>query len=319
MMSHDLPQRRLRTLVESRFQAFADDVLHAKSWAERDAATQAAREKRRRDFVGSIGIDLKKFDAGLEKDNRAQEAELKSFLAEYRPKSAGRPSHRAADARAAALQSELLAQSGHMVLPSVAASIFASDKAKLVGISYDQPWVDGPIDSGWVMPDDPSLIRIMDSEHYPNALCWDNRQTPYPQFSSHFTFTPADTGTYEMVAVLGFHGFYVLRCDDSWWNCRDAGVRLTARMNAHQYFDIGWQDAPTLLDVEKDNTEEVTNFDRTFFLDYTTQLRGGDPVVVTVNGTVMAYAHGGGAYAELNFADGTANYIQPLFLSVQRV
>ena len=43
MMSHDLPQRRLRTLVESRFQAFADDVLHAKSWAERDAATQPAR------------------------------------------------------------------------------------------------------------------------------------------------------------------------------------------------------------------------------------------------------------------------------------
>jgi len=33
-----------------------------------------------------------------------------------------------------------------------------------------------------------------------------------------------------------------------------------------------------------------------------------------VKGVVEAYAHGAGAYAELNFLDGTANYIQPLFL-----
>jgi hypothetical protein len=34
-----------------------------------------------------------------------------------------------------------------------------------------------------------------------------------------------------MTAVLAFHGFYVPRCDDSWWNCRDAGVRLTVQTN----------------------------------------------------------------------------------------
>ena len=71
--------------------------------------------------------------------------------------------------------------------------------------------------------------------------------------------------------------------------------------------------------MEKQNTEEVTSYDRTQFMDYTTGLRGGDPVVVTVKGVVEASAHGGGAYAELNFMDGTANYIWPLFLSVQQV
>jgi hypothetical protein len=45
----------------------------------------------------------------------------------------------------------------------------------------------------------------------------------------------------------------------------------------------------------------------------------GDPVVVTVRGVVEAYAHGAGAYAELNFSAGTANYIQSVFLSVQEV
>lgn len=319
MSCHDLPERRLRTLVESRFQGFADDVLRSRSWAERDAATQAGREKRRREFVAGIGIDTKKFEAGLEKDNRAQEAELKAFLADFRPKIGKRRPMRAADARAAAVRSELLTASGHLVLPSVASTVFAAEKAKLADLAYDAPWVDGPIDSGWVMPDDPALIRIKDTRHYPNALCWDNRIDPYPQFSSHFSFTPATTGTYEMTAVMAFHGFYVLRCDDSWWNCRDAAVKLTLRMNAHQYFDIGWQDAPTPIDVENDNTEQVTDYDRTLFPYYTTTLRGGDPVIVTVNGTVKATAHGGGAYAELNFADGTANYIQPLLLSVQRL
>ena len=318
MTSHDATERHLRELTEARFKDYASEVLQAKSWADHDASKQAAREKRRRDFVASLGIDLKKFDAGLEKDNRAQEAELKSFLAEFRTKSASRRPLRAADARAAALRSEVLAESGHMVLPAVASSIFAANKALLADIGGLE-WIDGPINSGWVFPDDPSLIRIKDSEHYPNALCWDNRQTPYPEFATHFTFTPAETGTYEMTAVLAFHGFYVLRCDDSWWNCRDAGVRLTAQTNVHQYTDIGWKDFPALLDVEKDNTEEVTNFDRTFFLDYTTQLRAGEPVIVTAKGIVQAYAHGGGAYAELNFADGTANYVYPLFLSVQQV
>lgn len=317
MTSHDTAERRLRELTEARFKEYANEVLQSKSWAERDAIKQAEREKRRRDFVASIGIDLKKFDAGLAKDDHAQEAELKSFLTEFRTKSAARRSLRAADARGAALRSEVLAESGHMVLPAVASSIFAADKALLKDIG-GLVWIDGPIDSGWVLPDDPSLIRIMDSEHYPNALCWDNRLTPYPEFATNFTFTPAVTGTYGMTAVLAFHGFYVLRCDDSWWNCRDAGVRLTVQMNAHQYTDNGWKDFPALLDIEKDNTEEVTNFDRTFFLDYTAELRAGDPVIVTAKGVVQAYAHGGGAYAELNFADGTANYVYPLFLSVQQ-
>jgi hypothetical protein len=318
MSSPKRPEDRLRELTESRFKTYTEEVLAAKSWSEHDAGKQAAREKRRRDFVGSLGIDLKKFDAGLEKDNHAQEAELKSFLAAFRPKSANRRSMRAADARAAASRSAVLAESGHTVLPSFAASIFAAEKAQLAPI-VGQEWITGPIDSGWVFPDDPSHIRIMDSRHYPNALCWDNRQTPYPQFASHFSFIPAETGTYEMTAVLAFHGFYVLRCDDSWWNCRDASVNLTVQMNAHQYDDIGWKGFPALLDVENDNTEQVTNFDRTFFLDYTAELRAGDPVIVTAQGTVKASAHGGGAYAELNFADGTANYVWPLFLSVQRV
>ena len=73
-------------------------------------STQAEREKRRRDFVASIGIDLTKFDAGLEKDDHAQEAELKSFLAEFRTKAPPAARSAAPTPAIAALRSEVLAE-----------------------------------------------------------------------------------------------------------------------------------------------------------------------------------------------------------------
>jgi hypothetical protein len=317
MASYDAVDKRVRDLVETRFKAFGQELVRRKSLAQRDVKSQKEREKRRRDFMASIGTDMKKLDGAIEGESHAQEANLKAFLKEFRPKSADRHAQGAAVSKDAAIRSEVLAASGQMVLPVYASSIFAADKSLFADVGSLE-WIDGPIDSGWVFPDDPAKIRIKDTRHYPNALCWDNRQDLPPEFAAHFTFMPASTATYEMTAVLAFQGFYVLRCDDSWWNCRDSGVRLTVQMNVNQLTDSGWQDH-ALLDVEKDNTEEVTNYVRTHFLDYTTALTANVPVVVTVKGVVEAYAHGAGAYAELNFLDGTANYIQPLFVSVQQV
>lgn len=307
----------VRELQETRFKEFEQRVLRGKALAERDAKLQDGREKRRRDFMTAIGTDPKKLDAATEQETRAQEAELSILLDEFRPKLAGRRSMGAAVAKDAAIRSEVLAESGQLVLPVFASSIFTADKSAFADVGGLE-WINGAINSGWVFPDDPSKIRIKDTRHYPNALCWDNRQDPPPEFAAHFTFVPATTATYEMTAVLAFHGFYILRSDDSWWNCRAASVNLKIEMNVHQYSDSGWHET-TLINIEKQNADEITSYDRTQFFDYTTGLRAGDPVVVTVKGIVKASAHGGGAYAELNFADGTANYIQPLFVSVQQV
>jgi hypothetical protein len=69
MAAHDTAEASVRELTESHFKDYANKVLQAKSWADYDASKQADREKRRRDFVDFLGIDLKKFDAGLEKDD----------------------------------------------------------------------------------------------------------------------------------------------------------------------------------------------------------------------------------------------------------
>jgi len=319
MGSYDDLNKHVRELIGSRFKQFEQDLLRGKAEAERNAEFQKKRQKRRRDFMVSSGMDLKKIDAAIEHENRMFEAEVKAFLGEYRPKSANRPSAGADVSKDAAIRSAVLAQSGHMVLPVFASSIFAADKAQFDGVVGIGPgWTDGAINSGWVFPDDSSRLHIKDSYHDP-SVCWPNRYFPPPEFATHFTFVPAATATYEMTAVLAFHGFYVLVSDDSWWNCRFARVSLTAQMNVHQHGDDGWKEFPPLLQVEKDNAQEVDNFDRTFFLDYKAALVAGDPVVVTVKGVVEGFSQGGYTYAELNFADGTANYIEPVLLSVQQV
>ena len=318
-MSHASFDRLVRELTETRFKNFETDLMRGKAQAEHDTKTLEQREKQRRAFMQAIGTDLHKFEAAIKADDEKQEAALDAFLRAARGKVANRRSASAAEAaRAAAIRSAVLAESGHMTLPPYTATVFAPDKSALKDVAGLTDWTNGAINSGWVFPDDPSQIHIKDTRHYPNALCWDNRWDPPPEFAVHFTFVPATTTTYEMTAILAFHGFYVLRCDDSWWNCRDASVKLDVQMNVHQYTDDGWKDFP-LLYVENSNVEEVVSYDRTHFLDYTVGLRAGDPVVVTVKGTVLASAHGGGAYAELNFEAGTANYIQPLFLSVLQV
>jgi hypothetical protein len=321
MSSQSALDKLVMELHEARFNEFNQNILRRKSMVERTAKFHKERLKQRRNFLMSIGTDMKKFDAAVEKDNREQEAELKSLLEEFRPQLLNRPPSGASVSKDAAIRSQVLAESGNLILPVFASSIMAADRAQLT----DQTGPIGPpvappgINSGWVFPDNPSNIRIAASNHNSDPICYDDGWLGPLEFWTYFTFVPATTANYEMTAVIAFHGFYVLRSDDSWWNCRDAEVKLTVQMNVNQYSESGWHDFPALLDVEKDNADEVTSFDRTFFFDYTTGLRAGDPVVVTIKGDVGATCHGGGAYAELNFKDGTANYIQPLFLSVQQV
>jgi hypothetical protein len=186
MASYDVLAARVRQLTESRFKEFEQQLLRGKAEAERNAAFQKKRIKRRREFLSSIGTDLKKFDAALVQESRELEGELKAFLEEYRPKSVSRPSAAADAARDAAIRSAVLGETGHMVLPAFASSIFTPDRVKgEVAIGPD--WNPGAIDSGWVFQDPPQIIPIKDS-YQDISLCWSNRYTPPPVYSTYFTF-----------------------------------------------------------------------------------------------------------------------------------
>jgi hypothetical protein len=317
MTNPEMLDKRFRELSAYRFKAFEAGLLRKRALADRAAKLEKGREKARREFLQSTGTNLASLDRERAKELRSQTKELREFLEEFKPAAVSRPGCGAADAKDAAVRSATLAESGHLVLPTFASSIFVGNKILLPNDPGDSG--SGAINSGWIFPDDPAKIHIMDSGQ---ADVWCFQATAGsddPEFAVNFGFIPATTATYEMTAILAFHGFYILRSDDGFFTCKSAEVKLTVEMNVNQYTDIGWKSFPALIDRSESNDEEVTTYDRTQFFDYTTVLKAGDPVVVTVKGTVHATARGSGAYGELNFQAGTANYIQPLFLSVQQV
>jgi hypothetical protein len=317
MPNVEIIDKLVRGLSAHRFKEFEAGLLREKAQFDRAAKFEKRRENARRELLQSSGVNLANLDRARAKELRSQTKELREFIDEFKPAAVARAGKGAGDAKEAAVRSATFAEGAHLVLPPFASSIFVADKAVVANDPGESG--SGAINSGWIFPDDPSKIRMMTSGQA-DVWCFQAvAGSADPEFAVHFGFVPASTATYEMTSVLAFHGFFILRSDDGYFSCKHAEVKLSVQMNVHQYVDIGWKSFPVLIDRNEGNVEEVTTYDRTQFLDYTTVLKAGDPVVVTVKGKLHAFARGSGAYAELNFQAGTANYIEPLLLSVQRL
>jgi len=307
----------IRELHNQRFKEFETEVVRKAALKERAQKNEKARIPRRADFLKSLGLDPRLVEAAEKGNSDLERKELDAFLEEFRFPMVNRKSMRAMDEKWAEARTKVLGETQHLLLHPYAADIYSAS-ADTLEVS-DGEYATGALNSGWVFPDDPSHIKIKDGGHV-GTWCYEAYASPPdPEFSVHFTFVPATTANYEMTAVLAFHGFYVLRSDDGYFSCRSAHAKLKVSMNVHQYVDHGWRNFPALIDRDEDNVDEVVSYDHTGFFDYTAGLRAGDPVVVTVRGKLDALGVGGYTYAELNFEDGTANYIWPLFLGVIQV
>ena len=148
--------------------------------------------------------------------------------------------------------------------------------------------------------------------------CWATASGPPPTATVWFTFVPNRTARWELSPIFVFHGFYIMRADDGIFTCKFSAVEMEAKIDIFQYF---WKGPKTykLIDEDKDDVDTVGFFDRTEWIWDTTILRSGDPVWVKVDVSVDAIASGGGSYAEINFSDGAANYIEPLLMTTQTV
>jgi hypothetical protein len=134
-----------------------------------------------------------------------------------------------------------------------------------------------------------------------------------------FSFVPDQSATYSLTASFAFHGFYVVQADDGTFTSKQAGVQLDFSLDTFQFFDRGSKKFPRPIDRHSDNINEFDNFDHILSFSDTQTLRQGEPVVVTANIGLTAWATGSGSHAEINFADGNANYIQPQFLWVSQI
>jgi hypothetical protein len=206
---------------------------------------------------------------------------------------------RAEDFEVLGLDESVLADSNAIELPLVGRELYASSPEFLTEVDGEV----GPISA---VPWNP---------HTSNPWCWARgggwwSSYSYTIYSTFwFYFYPSASRYYAVLPQVRYRGFYVLRADDKWWNSKYAQVVTDVRVRAHQY---NWKSESVypVLNHGDDNININWRFDndRTFYYSFLTG--ANDLAWIRVMVRIYAYARGSGSYAEINFASGSANYLQ---------
>jgi len=122
-----------------------------------------------------------------------------------------------------------------------------------------------------------------------------------------FTYTAPTNRNYGHTIWVPFHGFYILYSDDGFWDSKEAHARIDLSAVGYQYNYKG-TGSTNVFDIDSQNINVNDRFDgwRTM---YYSDLLGADQAYLRVTSSFYVYARGGGSTAQLNFADGNANYM----------
>jgi hypothetical protein len=292
MRGSDPIEKLVHDLEQERAKDYWEQVKRFKSQETERKKAGEAHEKKQLKYMRSVGI---KPDT-IEKEQKEDSRNLKSYLEQTRPPMISRPSRSEEDSKHAALLSTKLGDLG-LIVP--------------VNSSYQLPPDPGP-----VLPSDPSKIKIKDVSRGHGTGWGGIAAPPPPTVDVVFAFTPHQSAHYSFTAAFAFHGFYILKADDGYLTSKFAEVTLDFSLNAFQFADRGWKSFPRPIDREDSNINEFVSFDKFLNFSNAQDFREGEPVVVTARITISALADGSGTHAEINFADGEAQFIQPLYLWV---
>jgi hypothetical protein len=300
-------ERQFRALHDSSVQEYDAQVKRWKDGLDEKRRRAQVDEKEIRDSLKKSGTDLALLD---QRAKRASD-ELQAYLKSARPALVGRASGGVADYKQRSVEASMLAETCRTQVSPYSVSLMASDRSYLEGI-------EGEFGNPWVFPSNPGQINLWDRSTGDGWGCWATASGPPPKATVWFTFVPDRTARWELSPIFVFHGFYIMRADDGIFTCKFAEVDLDAKVDIFQYY---WKGAKSfkLIDVDKDDVDLVEFYDRTEWLWDTAYLRAGDRVWVKAEVSLNAVASGGGSFAEINFSDGTANYIEPLFMTAQVV
>lgn len=124
-----------------------------------------------------------------------------------------------------------------------------------------------------------------------------------------FWFKPGQNRHYSVVPKYRYRGFYIVKADDEWYNCKQARVKVTQWVNVKQHGNWkGWTNK-TVNDVSGGNIDVNRRFDDDRHM-YSSYLLGeGDWAFIRCVIGLYARAQGGGSYAKNDFSTGSANYL----------
>ncbi len=122
-----------------------------------------------------------------------------------------------------------------------------------------------------------------------------------------FSYVSRDYRYFGQTIWVPYHGFYIVRSDDGFWDSKEAHVRMDLSAVGYQY-NYKSSGTTNVLNIDSQNIDVNGRVDgwRTM---YYSDLLGADRAYLRVTASFYVYARGGGSYAELNFSAGTANYM----------
>lgn len=286
-----------------------------RNFEDRVKADRAQRELwlQRSDLLASkskSAMRAAELDRG-QTDSLAQQdiAFVKKHLEQVRPQLTQRAVDATEQGRRSAFLNGMQLDRGRLIYP-YAATVLAENQE-------DLRHIEGERGNPWVQPWNPGPVKIKREQWGGgNGWCgWAQPALPTVGVTFWFPFLADTTALWWLYPVIGFHGFYYLFANKDWWNCIDCRATLDVFVNAYQYVWNGSRHV-NLLNVDEDSGAKFGSYDESPDISITTPLRNDSQYYVFVKVDVLIYVHpyGPGTYGEMNFMDGTANYIQPLVM-----
>jgi hypothetical protein len=285
--------------------AYEKNLKRERDQREQLATLRERHHEQTREIMSASQLDMERLDRLAQEDEEA----LKDLLREVRQPMIERSTQQAEDAKRFSLRSSLPIPNLSK-FPVYATTLLATNHAHL----EENPGTKG---NPWILPWNPSKVKITASMGGDGWGCGSRALgiTENAQAVFWFAFIPPATAMWHLLALVNLHGYYIIRANDEWWNCKTASVSVGASVDVFQYY---WNGARgfDLLEVSGDNISANNLWDGWEQFDYQTGLRAGDWAFVKVMISLDAYAQGGGSYSELNFSTGLGNYIEPVILFV---
>jgi len=286
-MSKAFQRLRQETLAQIRRDDAHQKRIFALQLKERQAQAEHARQ-----LLAQAGLDVKHLDdLEAEEDKR-----LAEFLQIVRPPLISPPRNFENHLQARTAQATLHQHVGQ------AATLLGADVCR-------DHRADGEPTFVWLYDDD-NVKDVLDKLKGSGWGCFVKENPDYPNSTATwwYMWTPPEDGLYAFWAIVPYSGFYVIRANDSWYNCKYAKAHAFADLDIHQYF---WRESRrrSLVDKRGSNIDATSLASGSVHFNFTEPLNAGDEITVRVTVTLDVYAQGSGSYAELNFSEGEANFL----------
>lgn len=246
-----------------------------------------------------LGVDSKKYEAYNKELTSINNAEIKAFQANLSPETSPDFALSADDIEASSIDNALVDSSTQVIYTS-SANAFSTQEHSQPGDEFS---------ASSTIFNSSTQKRYNWAKGAGSGIAGSGAASNTQWVEFGFWFKPSVSRVYSIVPRNVFRGFYIVKADDAWYDSKYAKASVNIWINVKQYNWKGWS-THNVMNIGGDNINRNNRLDTNRSNYHSALLGGRDWAYIRVSVQMYVYARGGGSYAELNFAKGSANYMK---------